>query len=38
MKSLAGLMVIKGRPSFTKVGSYVVSDAQSAGFGEVDFG
>ena len=35
MKSLEDLMIIKGRPSFTKVGNYVVSDAQCAGFGEV---
>ena len=33
MKSLADLMIIKGWPSFTKVGNYVVSDAQRAGFG-----
>ena len=37
-KSLEDLMVIKGRPSFTKVRNYVVSDAQRAGFGGVEFG
>ena len=38
MKSVADLMVIKGRPSFTKLGNYIVSDAQHAGFRDVDFG
>ncbi|KAI5662709.1 hypothetical protein M9H77_22032 [Catharanthus roseus] len=38
MKSLADLMVIKGRPHFTVVRSYLVSDVRGAGFGEVDFG
>ncbi|TXG66277.1 hypothetical protein EZV62_007552 [Acer yangbiense] len=38
MKSVADMMVIKGRPHFTVVRSYLVSDLTRAGFGEVDFG
>eukprot|EP00261_Vitis_vinifera_P040765 XP_019082008.1 PREDICTED: methanol O-anthraniloyltransferase-like [Vitis vinifera] len=38
MKSVADLMVIKGRPSFTQPGNYLVSDITRVGFGEVDFG
>ncbi len=38
MQSLADLMVIRGRPNFTMVRSYVVSDVTHAGFREVDFG
>ncbi|KAJ9559247.1 hypothetical protein OSB04_013861 [Centaurea solstitialis] len=38
MKSLVDLMVIKGRPHFAVVGTYVVSDVTRAGFDEVDLG
>ena len=38
MHSVANLMVIKGRPHFTVVRSYLVVDAKHAGFREVDFG
>jgi hypothetical protein len=38
MKSVADLMVIKNRPHFTVVRSYLVSDVTHAGFGLVDFG
>lgn len=38
MKSVADLMVIKGRPHFTVVRTYLVSDVTRAGFEEVDFG
>ncbi|KAC9618555.1 hypothetical protein R6Q59_027641 [Mikania micrantha] len=38
MKSVTDLMVIKGRPAFTNVGSYIVSDVTRAGFLELDFG
>lgn len=38
MKSVADLMVTKGRPHFTVVNTYLVSDVTRAGFGEVNFG
>ncbi|KAD3337485.1 hypothetical protein E3N88_33005 [Mikania micrantha] len=38
MKSVTDLMVIKGRPAFTNVGSYIVSDVTRAGLLELDFG
>lgn len=38
IKSLADLMVIKGRPHYTFRGSYSVSDSSRVGFENVDFG
>ena len=38
LRSVIDLMMIKGRPHFYGVGSYVVSNVTRAGFGEVDFG
>ncbi|KAL0320535.1 UNVERIFIED_CONTAM: Benzyl alcohol O-benzoyltransferase [Sesamum radiatum] len=39
MKSLADLMVIRGRPHFPMVQTYyLVNDVRHAGFGDVDFG
>ncbi|KAK6127440.1 hypothetical protein DH2020_038829 [Rehmannia glutinosa] len=38
MKSVADLMVIRGRPHFAVVRTYLVSDLTHAGFEEVDFG
>ncbi|KAK9048038.1 hypothetical protein SSX86_032999, partial [Deinandra increscens subsp. villosa] len=38
MKSVADLMVTKGRPGFTNIGSYIVSDLTRIGFLEIDFG
>ena len=38
VKSVADLMVIKGRPLFMQPGNYIVSDLTRVGFGDVDFG
>ncbi|KAF5442609.1 hypothetical protein F2P56_035249 [Juglans regia] len=38
MRSVADLMVIRGRPFLTVVGSFLVSDVTRAGLGKVDFG
>ncbi|XP_043708157.1 benzyl alcohol O-benzoyltransferase-like [Telopea speciosissima] len=38
MRSVANLMVMKGRPHFTLVRTYVASDLTRAGFRDVDFG
>ncbi|KAJ0687192.1 putative benzyl alcohol O-benzoyltransferase [Helianthus annuus] len=38
MRSVADLMVIRGRPLFTTVGSYIVSDVTRFGLLELDFG
>ncbi|KAG6707529.1 hypothetical protein I3842_06G036800 [Carya illinoinensis] len=38
LRSVADLMVIRGRPALTVVGTFLVSDATRAGFGKVDFG
>ncbi|KAI7729770.1 hypothetical protein M8C21_003076, partial [Ambrosia artemisiifolia] len=38
LKSVADLMVIRGRPNFTTVGSFVVSDVTRAGVLDIDFG
>ncbi|GAB2296878.1 hypothetical protein Dimus_030979 [Dionaea muscipula] len=38
MRSVADLMVIKGRPHFTVEQTYLVSDITRLGFSEVDFG
>ncbi|XP_062151929.1 benzyl alcohol O-benzoyltransferase-like [Alnus glutinosa] len=38
MRSVADMLVIRGRPHFTVVRSFVVSDLTRAGFREVDFG
>ncbi|KAJ6422529.1 hypothetical protein OIU84_027487 [Salix udensis] len=38
MRSVSSLMVTKGRPHFTVVRAYLVSDLRRAGFEEVDFG
>ena len=37
MQSLADLLFLKGRPHFTIVRSYLVSDVTHAGFGKFDF-
>lgn len=38
MESLADLMVLKGRPHFGVVGTYLVADVTRIGLGEIDFG
>lgn len=38
MRSVIDLMELKGRPLFTVVGSYVISDCTKIGFQDVDFG
>ncbi|RVW93792.1 methanol O-anthraniloyltransferase [Vitis vinifera] len=38
VKSVADLMVIKGRPSFMHPGNYMVADVTRDGSGEIDFG
>ncbi|KAJ0970953.1 hypothetical protein J5N97_018912 [Dioscorea zingiberensis] len=38
LQSVADLMVLRGRPLFTVVRSYLVSDLTRAGVGDVDFG
>lgn len=38
LRSVADLMVIRGRPLYTLTGNFIVSDTSRSGFGEIDFG
>ena len=38
MKSVADLMVIRGRPRYIEPGNFIVSDLSRASFGEINFG
>ncbi|KAF4391760.1 hypothetical protein F8388_017355 [Cannabis sativa] len=38
MKSVADLMVIRGRPRFSELGNFIVSDNTRLGFDQIDFG
>ncbi|XP_047335440.1 benzyl alcohol O-benzoyltransferase-like [Impatiens glandulifera] len=38
MRSIADLMVLRGRPPFTEARAFLISDLRRIGFGDVDFG
>ena len=38
IRSVADFMVIKGRPSYTRTGNFIISDNTRVGFQEIDFG
>ncbi|KAK9928274.1 hypothetical protein M0R45_025419 [Rubus argutus] len=38
LRSVADLMVIRGRPLYTLTGNFIVSDSSRSGLGEIDFG
>jgi hypothetical protein len=38
LRSVADLMVIRGRPLYTLTGNFIVSDTSRTGLGEIDFG
>uniref|UniRef100_F6HJ36 Methanol O-anthraniloyltransferase n=1 Tax=Vitis vinifera TaxID=29760 RepID=F6HJ36_VITVI len=38
IRSVANFMVIKGRPSYTRTGNFIISDNTRVGFQEIDFG
>jgi hypothetical protein len=38
IRSVADLMVIKGRPKFSITGNFIVGDTTRSGYGQVDFG